>query len=153
MYGTIVRRAMKVEKGDKVAVRYTGRLDNGDVFDSNEDGAEALAFTVGAGQVIPGFEGAVLGLGEGESRTVRIPPDQAYGPRDERLVTKLDRSLFEGSDELEIGQHLDLEDEAGNVYHADVVAFDEQSVTVDLNHHLAGEALTFDIRVEEIHRA
>lgn len=143
---------MKVEKGDKVAVRYTGRLDNGDVFDSNEEGPAALEFTVGAGQVIPGFEDAVLGLGQGEARTVRIAPENAYGGRDERLVTKLDRSLFEGQDDLEVGQHLDLEDEAGNVYHADVVAFDDETVTVDLNHHLAGQALTFDVRVEGIVR-
>lgn len=138
--------------GDKVAVRYTGRLDDGEVFDSNLEGADALEFEVGAGQVIPGFDDAVLGLAKGESRTVRIPPEQAYGPRDERLVTKLDRSLFEGNDGLEIGQHLDLEDEAGNVYHADVVAFDDKTVTVDLNHHLAGQALTFDVRVEGIAR-
>ncbi|HVM46341.1 MAG TPA: peptidylprolyl isomerase [Candidatus Thermoplasmatota archaeon] len=143
---------MKVDKGDKVAVRYTGRLDNGDVFDSNEEGAEALEFTVGAGMVIPGFENAVLGLAEGESRTVRIAPEEAYGPRDERLVTKLDRSLFQEGD-VEVGQHLDLEDETGNVYHADVVAFDEETVTVDLNHHLAGQALTFDVRVEGIQKA
>lgn len=144
---------MKVEKGDTVAVRYTGRLDNGDVFDSNEDAeADLLRFTVGTGQVIPGFEAAVLGLEKGERRTVRIPPEEAYGVRDERLVTKLDRSLFEGGD-VEVGQHLDLEDESGNVYHADVVGFDDQSVTVDLNHHLAGEALTFDVRVESIDRA
>lgn len=143
---------MKVDKGDKVAVRYTGRLDSGDVFDSNEDGADALEFTVGAGMVIPGFESAVLGLGEGESRTVRIPPEEAYGPRDERLIAKLDRALFEDGD-LEVGQHLDLEDETGNVYHGDVVSFDESTVTVDLNHHLAGQALTFDVRVEGIQKA
>lgn len=143
---------MKVEKGDTVAVRYTGRLDSGDVFDSNEEGGEALLFTVGAGLVIPGFDSAVLGLGPGEARTVRIPPEEAYGPRDDRLVTKLDRSLFEDGS-LEVGQHLDLEDEAGNVYHADVISFDEESVTVDLNHHLAGQALTFDVRVEEIQKA
>lgn len=143
---------MKVEKGDRVAVRYTGRLDSGDVFDSNEEGGEALQFTVGAGMVIAGFENAVLGLGEGEARTVRIPPEEAYGPRDDRLVTKLDRSLFEEG-ELEVGQHLDLEDEAGNVYHADVVSFDDETVTVDLNHHLAGETLTFDVRIEEIVKA
>lgn len=137
--------------GDKVAVRYTGKLDTGEVFDSNEDGTDALEFEVGAGQVIPGFEQAVLGLGEGERRTVRITPDDAYGERDDRLVTKLDRTLFE--DDVEVGQHLDLEDEAGNVYHADVVSFDEQSVTVDLNHHLAGQALTFDLLVEGIRKA
>lgn len=142
---------MKVTEGDKVSVRYTGRLDSGEVFDSNVDGAEALEFQVGSGQVIPGFERAVLGLAKGEARTVRIDPADAYGPRDDRLVTKLDRSLFE--DEVEVGQHLDLEDEAGNTYHADVVSFDDESVTVDLNHHLAGQALTFDIRVEAIEKA
>ena len=145
------RATMKVEKGDVVAIRYTGRLDNGEVFDTNLDSVEALEFTVGTGQVIPGFEDAVIGLAEGEERTVRIPPEQAYGPRDERLIAKLDRSLFE--DDVEIGQHLDLEDEGGNVYHADVVSFDEESVTVDLNHHLAGQALTFEVRVESIERA
>lgn len=142
---------MKVEKGDTVAVRYTGRLDSGDVFDSNEEGGEALQFTVGAGQVIAGFETAVMGLAKGEARTVRIAPEEAYGARDDRLVTKLARNLFEG-ESLEIGQHLDLEDEGGNVYHADVVSFDDETVTVDLNHHLAGQALTFDVRVEEIVR-
>ena len=141
---------MKVEKGDVVAVRYTGRLDNGEVFDTNLDSEEALEFQVGAGMVIPGFEDAVLGLAEGEERSVRIPPDQAYGPRDERLVTKLDRSLFEDVDAVEIGQHLDLEDQAGNRYHADVVGIEDDGITVDLNHHLAGEALTFDVRVESI---
>lgn len=142
---------MKVEKGDKVAVRYTGKLDSGEVFDSNAEGAEALEFTVGDGMVIAGFETAVLGLAEGESRTVRIAPEEAYGARDERLVTKLDRSLF-GEEGPEVGQHLDLEDEAGNVYHGDVVSFDDESVTVDLNHHLAGQALTFDVRVVGIER-
>ena len=152
MYETRVPACMKVEKGDTVAVRYTGKLDSGEVFDSNVDGDEPLAFTVGAGQVITGFENAVMGLAAGESRVVRIAPEEAYGPRDERLVTKLDRTLFEGED-LEVGQHLDLEDEAGNVYHADVVSFDEETVTVDLNHHLAGQALTFDIAVEAITKA
>ena len=142
---------MKVENGDLVGVRYTGRLDNGEVFDSNEDSDEVLEFRVGSGQVIPGFETAVLGLGEGDSKTDRIAPENAYGPRDDRLVTKLDRSMFE--EEPEVGQHLDLEDEAGNVYHADVVGVEGDEVTVDLNHHLAGEALTFDIRVESIKRA
>lgn len=152
MYETCLAGPMKVEKGDTVAVRYTGKLDSGEVFDSNVDGDEPLAFTVGAGQVIAGFETAVMGLAQGESRIVRMEADQAYGARDDRLVTKLDRTLFEG-DGLEVGQHLDLEDEAGNMYHADVISFDDASVTVDLNHHLAGKALTFDVLVEEIQKA
>ncbi len=143
---------MKVEKGDVVGVRYTGRLDNGDVFDSNEEGGDPLEFRVGAGHVIPGFENAVLGLAKGEARKVRIEPAQAYGARDEKLIQKLDRAIFDGQ-EVEVGTHLDLEDEKGNVYHADVVGVDDAHVTVDLNHHLAGHALTFDITVESIQRA
>lgn len=143
---------MMVEKGDTVGVRYTGRLDNGEVFDSNVDGDAPLEFLVGDGQVIPGFENAVLGLATGQTRTVRIPPADAYGVRDDKLVTKLDRALFEG-ETIEVGQHLDLEDETGNVYHADVVSFDEATVTVDLNHHLAGEALTFDITIATVEKA
>ena len=82
---------------------------------------------------------------------MRIEPGEAYGARDERLLQKLDRMLFEGQD-VEVGTHLDLEDESGNVYHADVVKVDDAAVTVDLNHHLAGQALTFDIKVESIQR-
>ena len=142
---------MQVEPGDTVGVRYTGRLDNGDVFDSNADDGELLTFRVGDGDVIPGFDKAVLGLSKGDSRTVRIAPEDAYGERDARLVTKLARDLFEG--DVEVGQHLDLEDQEGNVHHADVVGVEDDGVTVDLNHHLAGETLTFDITLEAIERA
>ena len=142
---------MKVEKGDTVQVRYTGRLDSGEIFDTNVEG-DPLEFEVGSGQVIPGFDDAVMGLQKGEERTVRIPPEQAYGVRDERLVTKLDRSLF-GDEEPAVGMHVDLQDAAGNVHHADVVGVEEDGVTVDLNHHLAGQALTFDVKVESIEKA
>src|SRR5438094_10044310 len=118
---------MQVERGDVVGVRYTGKLDNGEVFDSNEDGGDPLEFRVGEGQVIPGFENAVLGLRKGDARTVRIEPTDAYGARDERLIQKLDRKLFAGQD-VDVGMHLDLEDEAGNTYHADVVQVDDAAV-------------------------
>lgn len=143
---------MQVARDDVVGVRYTGRLDNGEVFDTNEGTGDPLEFRVGAGQVIAGFENAVLGLQKGDARTVRIEPAEAYGERNEELVQRLDRSLFEGQD-VDVGMHLDLEDESGNVYHADVTAVDESRVTVDLNHHLAGHALTFDIKVESIQRS
>lgn len=142
----------KVEKGDTVLVRYTGRLDSGEVFDTNAEAGEPLRFQVGAGHVIPGFDKAVMGLAQGEERTLRILPEDAYGPRDDRLVTKLDRALF-GQDEPQVGMHLDLQDAAGNVHHADVVEVGDSTVTVDLNHHLAGQALTFDVRVESIEKA
>lgn len=143
---------MQVQQGDVVGVRYTGRLDNGEVFDSNEGNGDPLEFRVGASQVIAGFEAAVMGLRKGDARTVRIEPAEAYGARDERLIQKLEKKLFDGQD-VDVGMHLDLEDESGNVYHADVIKVDDAVVTVDLNHHLAGQALTFDIKVESIQRS
>lgn len=142
---------MKVRQGDTVAVLYTGRLDSGEVFDSNVDG-DPLQFTVGAGEVIPGFEKAVLGLGKGEKRTVRIPPEEAYGARRDELVQKVGREMF-GDAEVEVGMHFNVEDASGNVHHADVVEISDDAVTIDLNPHLAGEALTFDIEVVGITNA
>lgn len=139
---------MAVKPGDTVAVHYTGKLDSGEVFDSNE-GGDPLRFRVGDHRVIAGFEQAVQGLGMGESITVRIPPEQAYGERREDLILTLPRNLFEGGD-LEAGQEVELEDEDGNNYVAHVLDFTDDEVTVDLNHPLAGETLTFDVRVVEI---
>lgn len=134
---------MQAKQGDVVAVHYVGKLDNGEVFDSSE-GREPLEFTLGEKQVIPGFEKAVEGLAKGETRTVRIPPEEAYGAHDPAQVFKLDRAMF-GDHPVEVGQHLNLADERGNTFHVDVVAVDDKSVTVDANPHLAGEALTFSI--------
>ncbi|MHB8603833.1 MAG: FKBP-type peptidyl-prolyl cis-trans isomerase [Thermoplasmatota archaeon] len=134
--------------GDTVHIHYTGKLDDGEVFDSS-DGREPLEFTLGEGEVIPGFEKAVRGLKVGESRTVRIPPEEAYGNRETEAILKLDRKMFRGQN-VAVGQHLDLEDDAGNTVHADVVAVDATSVTVDTNHHLAGQALTFTIKLVKI---
>ncbi len=143
---------MKIQDGDSVAVRYTGRLESGDVFDTNDDGSsEPLVFQVGSQSMIAGFERAVIGLSTGDSTTARIPPEEAYGTRDENLISSLARKLFEGG-ELEVGLQVDLEDAQGQMYEAHVIAFDDETVTVDFNHPLAGHALTFDIRIESIDR-
>lgn len=134
---------MSVKAGDTVRVHYTGKLDSGEVFDSSA-GRDPLEFTVGGGQVIPGFDEAVIGLAPGESRTVRIAAEDAYGERREDLVVALDRTLFEGEG-LEEGLEVELEDEDGQTFVASVVRYDEKTVTVDLNHPLAGEALNFAI--------
>jgi len=141
---------MQVRPGDRVAVRYTGRLDDGHIFDDNRAAAEPLEFVVGSGQVIEGFDEAVLGLMAGDGRQVRVPPDKAYGPRDERLVHVLDRALFE--DEVSPGEAVDLEDESGQVHAALIVAADDATVTVDLNPALAGQTLLFDVTVERLER-
>ncbi len=140
----------KVKEGDTVAVKYTGKLASGKVFDSNED-ADVLSFQVGAGVVIPGFDQAVLGLGKGESRTVEIAPEDAYGPRRDELMMDVDKGIFQGND-VEPGMQVDLSDQSGQRYRATVVEIQEEKVRLDLNHQLAGETLTFDVRVEEIER-
>lgn len=136
---------MTVKKGDTVAVHYTGKLDSGEQFDSSE-GRDPLVFQVGEGQVIPGFDEAVMGMTEGDSKTVRIDPENAYGPRRDDLVVQVDRQAFEGN-EIAKGQAVQVMDQQGNAYPATVVEFDEKTVTVDLNHQLAGQALNFELEV------
>lgn len=130
------------QDGDRVAVHYTGTLDDGSQFDSSA-GRDPLEFVVGSGQVIAGFDQAVRGLVEGESRTVRMDAADAYGERDENLIVTVPADqapagLTEG-DQVAAGGRP-----------ATVVAVDAESVTIDANHRLAGEALTFDVELVRI---
>lgn len=128
--------------GDNVEVHYTGRLDDGQVFDSSQ-GREPLTFTLGEGQVIPGFEAAVSGLAVGASRSVRIEADDAYGHRDDDLVLGVPRA--DAPEGLEAGTRVML----GN-HPATVVDVTDDQVVVDANHPLAGQALTFDLELVSI---
>lgn len=128
--------------GDTVHVHYTGRLDSGEVFDSSS-GRDPLTFAVGSGQVIPGFEQAVDGLAIGSSVTVRLEPGDAYGPRQDEMVLTVPAA--EAPDGLTPGQPVMLGD-----HPATVVQVTDESVVVDANHPLAGEALTFDIELVSI---
>ena len=128
--------------GDKVLVHYTGTLDNGDVFDSSREG-DPLSFSVGGGQVIDGFDAAVRGLAVGASHKFRIEPDDAYGQRDESQIISMPAE--QAPDGLGVGDQVQLGDQP-----AVVTAVGESEVTVDANHPLAGEALTFDIEVMAI---
>jgi len=138
-----------VQEGDTVKVHYTGKLDDGTVFDSSE-GRDPLQFTVGEGQVVLGFEEAVIGMELGESKTVEIPADKAYGPYDKEKVGIIDRSKFPADMELEVGQELTARPPSGEMITATVIVVSETSVTVDANHHLAGKDLTFEIELVEI---
>jgi peptidylprolyl isomerase len=147
MEDTIV--AQKAQQGDTVAVHYTGRLDSGEVFDSS-DGRDPLEFTVGTGQVIPGFDQAVDGLEVGETREVRIEPDDAYGePRDDLLVD-VDRNQFPNESEPEVGQQVQVQVAPGQNRVATIAAVDDDSIKLDLNHPLAGQPLTFQVELVEI---
>ena len=143
-------------RGNKVKVSYTGRLEDGTVFDATEErddcfsGSGPLEFTIGEGSVIPGFEAAVIGMSPGEQKTVVIPVDDAYGPHFEELVADIDRKdLPEGMDPKP-GEQLEVVHEEGQKFPVVVVGVTSEKITLDANHPLAGRELTFDIRLDAI---
>lgn len=140
---------MPAQSGDTVHVHYTGRLDDDTVFDSSE-GREPLTFTLGSGQVVPGFDRAVTGLEPGESRTVRMEADEAYGERRDDLVLSVPHGAFPDGIDPEPGQRLQLGLQGGGALDAHVVEVGEDAVTLDANHPLAGHALTFDVTLVEV---
>ncbi len=136
----------KAEKGSNVSVHYTGKLNDGTVFDSSTD-RDPLAFVVGNGDVIPGFDTAVLGMAVGESKSVVIPPEEAYGPHHEQMVMQVKlNELPEGAVE---GATLQAEIEGQTVYF-NVTGIEEDTAILDGNHPLAGKELQFDIELVEI---
>ena len=139
----------KATAGDTVKVHYTGKLDDGSVFDSSRD-REPLEFTVEGGQVIPGFDEAVAGMQEGEEKSISIPPEQAYGPRQEEAVMEFPREQLPSDMEPQEGMQLQLQSQDGQAFPARIVGVDEETVTLDANHPLAGETLTFDIELVEV---
>jgi peptidylprolyl isomerase len=147
----------QVKQGDKVRVDYTGRLEDGTVFDSSEcheDECDCssgpLEFTVGEGQVIPGFEAAVLGMSVGEQKTVTIPVADAYGEHQEELVAVVNRSELPTGLDPAVGQQLELTQEDGHTFPVLITEANETSITLDANHPLAGRPLIFDIKLMEI---
>ena len=139
----------QAKDGDVVRVHYTGTLDDETQFDSSA-GRDPLEFTVGAGMVIPGFDEMVRGMEPGDSRTTRIPADQAYGESREEMKLTLTRGQLPAEFQPEVGQTIHLEGQDGRPVTARVVEADEHRIVVDANHSLAGEALTFTIELVEI---
>ena len=138
----------QAKQGDTVRVHYTGTLDDGQEFDSSR-GLDPLTFTLGTGSVIQGFDDAVTGMGVGDEKRVTIPPDEAYGPRREELTLQLPRSELPADMEIEEGTQLRMEQGDQSIV-VTVRQLDDEAVTLDANHPLAGEALTFDLRLVEI---
>ena len=138
----------QAKQGDVVAIHYKGQLDDGSVFDSSE-GREPLEFQIGANQVIPGFEAAVLGLDLGQSRTTRIEPDQAYGPRRDEMMITVGKERFPEGMDIESGQEFQLDGGSGDMPVV-VTEVTETTVTLDGNHPLAGKALTFHIELVSV---
>jgi peptidylprolyl isomerase len=136
----------QAKQGDIVQIHYTGKLADGTVFDTSRE-RHPLRFTIGNGQVIAGFEQAVVGMNTGESRTAKIPVDQAYGPRRDDMIVTMDRSSLPTGLNAQIGQRLELTQEDDSTILVTVTDVSETSLTLDANHPLAGKELTFDIEL------
>ncbi len=141
-----------VEDGSKVKVHYTGKLQDGSVFDSSE-GKDPLEFVIGAGQMIKGFEEGVMGMKVGEKKTIEIPADKAYGQRDESRTGEYPRENIPEGTTLSVGAKMVLKSPDGNVGIAVIKEIKDDVVVLDLNHPLAGQDLIFEIEVVSIEKA
>lgn len=138
----------QAKTGDTVKVHYTGKLEDGTPFDSSLD-KDPLEFTLGEGRIIPGFEQAVLGMNPGDSKTVDIPADNAYGPYRDDWVMVVEREQIPAEIEPQVGQQLQVR-QGEQEYVVQITDISDGEVTLDRNHPLAGEDLTFDIELMEI---
>jgi len=139
----------QAKSGDIVKIHYKGTLDDGSKFDSSED-RDPLEFELGSGQVIPGFDTAVEGMTVGESKNVRLEPEEAYGPRHDQLVQEVERSVLPEDLTPEEGMALQTESPEGQVMQLMVTAITETTITLDANHPLAGQALSFEIELVDV---
>jgi peptidylprolyl isomerase len=135
--------------GNKVKIHYTGTLEDGSQFDSSE-GREPLEFELGSGQVIPGFDNAVEGMAVGESKSVSIAPEDAYGPRVEQAIQEVPKSALPPDLEPEVGMRLQAQGQGQQTLQLTVTEVGDETITVDGNHPLAGKTLNFEISLVEI---
>jgi peptidylprolyl isomerase len=131
--------------GDTVQIHYTGTLDSGEQFDSSV-GSEPLEFTLGGGQVIPGFEKGVLGMNIGDKKTIHIPTNEAYGDYDDALVIQMPREELPALT-YELGTELVMQQPSGRSIPVIVIDTNDEAIVLDANHPLAGEALTFELEL------
>lgn len=136
----------RVENGNYISVEYTGTLGNGEVFDSSR-GRRPLEVHMGAGQMISGFEAQLMGMSLNEKKVFTLTPEEAYGPKRDELVHSVPRAEVPPDMEVEVGMTIGLSTPDGRHIPARIVALDAEQLTMDLNHPLAGESLTFDIEV------
>ena len=134
-------------EGKQVKVHYVGTLDDGTQFDSSRDRGEPLAFTCMAGQMIKGFDAAVRDMEVGDTVTVRLAPADAYGERNDALLQTVPLAAVPGAEDAKVGDGVYLTTPQGGVMQATVSAKDDESITFDMNHELAGQHLTFEIEL------
>lgn len=138
-----------VKNGDTVKVHYQGRLTDGTMFDSSE-GRAPLEFKVGAHMVIKGFENGVLDMKPGEKKTIHIPVDQAYGPKNDEMIMEFPKANIPPDLNPEVGMELQMSNPEGQVFQVRVAAVNTEFITLDANHPLAGQDLVFDLELVEI---
>lgn len=139
----------EAQVGDVVSVHYTGKLNNGEVFDSSRD-RDPMEFTLGQEELLAGFEDGVVGMKPGESRSVTLEPENAFGDRREDLLLKLPKKEFPQNITPSVGLQLKLSNASGNEMTVVVTKVGEESVTLDGNHPLSGQTVVFDIELLEI---
>ncbi|NCO10990.1 peptidylprolyl isomerase [Candidatus Pacearchaeota archaeon CG_4_9_14_0_2_um_filter_39_13] len=141
---------MKVKKGDKIKVSYEGRFEDGTVFDSSEKHGQPLEFIAGVGQVVPGFDKEVIGMEKGEEKEIVIEPKEGYGELNPDLRKAIPRDMLPKDQEPKEGMILMMQAPNGQQFPAKITKVDEKTITIDLNHPLAGKKLMFKIKMEDI---
>ncbi|MEC8726677.1 MAG: peptidylprolyl isomerase [Pseudomonadota bacterium] len=137
--------------GNVVRINYTGKLTNGTVFDTSKvDGREPLSFRLGQNQVLPKLEAEIIGMSVGEKKTVAVDANDAYGPHQKQAIQKIPRSEIPDGVDLTVGNNLQATGHDGEIVPLRVLAANEETVTLDANHPLAGHNLTFEIELIEI---
>ena len=139
----------QAKRGDKVKVHYTGSFEDGTVFDSSR-GEDPLEFTIGAGQVIAGFEDAIVGMNEGDRKREHIEPERGYGDRHEELVFSVSRTSIPPGNDVEVGDMLQVGFPDGRTADVQVMDIGDDTLTLDANHPLAGKPLVFDLELMKI---
>ena len=139
----------QAKNGDTVKVHFTGRLENGEVFSNSKDD-QPLEFTLGSGKIIPGFEEGIIGMEVGETKTITVPPEEAYGPRRKELIVDVEKTDLPENITPAIGEQIQIRQKDGNPIKVTITDMNEDTVTLDANHPLAGNTLFFHVELVEI---
>lgn len=139
-----------IETGHTVTVHYKGTFPDGEVFDDSRARGEAMNVLIGAGNIIPGFENALIGMTEGQSKNVSLSANEAYGQPSDEAISTLPKTVFPDDYEFEIGTQVQGKSPDGSLVLAKIVEFDENNVILDHNHPLAGKDINFEIEVVSI---